>query len=68
MLIEQKISEGMSLGEARCAAFLEFGDVDRVTAQVRDVWLTAYVESVVAECRRRLHALCGNPTDRGQRG
>lgn len=57
MLVEQKISEGMSLGEARFTACQEFGNVEQVTAQVRNVWLSAYVESVViTECRRCLRS------------
>ena len=44
MLAERKVSEGMSAGEARHTATLEFGAVDEILAQVRDTWLSTSLQ------------------------
>ena len=61
LLAEQKIAEGMSPHEARRAARLQFGGVDQVTEQVRDVGLSTWLESVVREFRRCFRSLVRNP-------
>ena len=61
MLVGQKRASGMSPHEARRAARLEFGGIDQVTEQVRDVRLSAWVESVVRESRRCFRSLVRNP-------
>ena len=65
MLVEQKRAAGMSPHEARRAARLEFGGIDQVTEQVRDVRLGAWVDSVVRESRRCFRSLLRNPSFTG---
>ena len=60
-LVEQKLAAGMSPREARRAARLEFGGIDQVTEQVRDVRLVAWVESAARESRRCFRSLSRNP-------
>ena len=61
MLAEQKRAAGMSPPEARRAARLEFGGIDKVTEEVRDVRLSAWVDSVVRDSRRCFRSLLRNP-------
>ena len=49
MLVEQKLAAGMSPREARRAARLEFGGLDQVSEQVRDVRLGAWVDQTRAD-------------------
>lgn len=60
MLAEQKRAAGMSPREARRAARLEFGGIDKVTEEVRDVRLSAWVDSVVRDSRRCFLSLLRN--------
>ena len=60
MLAEQKRATGMSPREARRAARLEFGGIDKVTEEVRDVRLSAWVDSVVRDSRRCFLSLLRN--------
>ena len=57
MLVKQKVSEGMSRDEAHRAAYLAFGDVDDVIEQVRSVWISTNVQSIVEECQHLLRVV-----------
>ena len=61
MLVEQKVAKGMSPGEARRAARLEFGGIDKNAEQVRDVRLSAWVDQTRRELRRCLRSLARTP-------
>lgn len=61
LLVEQKITEGLSRRQARRAAKLQFGSLDLVTEQVRDVRLGAWVEYTGREIRRCLRSFARNP-------
>lgn len=51
MLVEQKLAAGMPPRAARRAARLEFGGLDQVSEQVRDVRLGAWVDQSRADLR-----------------
>ena len=51
MLVAQKLAEGMSPREALRAARLEFGGLEQVSEQVRDVRLSAWVDQTRADLR-----------------
>ena len=61
MLVAQKVAEGMSPAEARRAARLEFGGIDQVSEQVRDVRFSAWVDNTRRELRRCLRSLARTP-------
>ena len=61
LLVEQKMAEGLPPRQARRAAKLEFGSLDRVTEEVRDVRLGAWVEHVGREVRRCLRSFARSP-------
>ena len=57
MLVKQQVSEGMSREEARRAAYLAFVDVDDVIEQVRSVWISTNVQSIVEGCQHLLRVV-----------
>ena len=61
LMTEQKMAEGSSPRQARRAAKLEFGSLDAVTEQVRDVRLGVRVERTAREIRRCLRSFARNP-------
>ena len=61
LLVEQKIAEGLSRRQARRAAKLQFGSLDLVTEQVRDVRIGAWIEHTDREIRRCLRSFVRNP-------
>ena len=61
MLVERNLARGMSPRAARRAARLQFGDVDCVTEQVRDVRSGAWVEGGLRDIRHALRGLARAP-------
>ncbi|MEK6410066.1 MAG: ABC transporter permease [Acidobacteriota bacterium] len=61
MLIDEKVAGGLSADEAYRAARIEFGGVDQVKEQVRDVRLGATIEQVWLDARYALRMLRKNP-------
>ena len=61
MLVEQKVAEGLPPCAARRAARLEFGGIDQVAEQVRDVRLAAWVERAGREIRGSVRSLARSP-------
>jgi predicted permease len=51
LLIEEKIRQGLSLGDARRAAFIELGGLEQVKEQVRDVQTGSFIESLLQDFR-----------------
>src|SRR5687768_9158694 len=62
MLIDKKVANGLSAGEAYRAARIEFGGVDQVKEQVRDVRLGVSIEQVWMDMRYALRMLRKNPS------
>jgi len=61
MLIDEKIAKGLSADEAYRAAKIEFGGVDQVKEQVRDVRLGVLIEQVWMDMRYALRMFRKNP-------
>lgn len=61
MLIDEKVANGLSADEAYRAARIEFGGVDQVKEQVRDVRMGAMIEQVWLDARYALRMLRKNP-------
>jgi len=61
MLIEQNVRAGMSDLEARRAALRVFGPVDGIKDDVRDAWLSRFVETAAQDVRYGLRNLRRNP-------
>ena len=61
LLVRQKIAEGASPREARCAARREFGDVPHVTEEVREVLPGAWIGRFARDLRRCLRSFVRDP-------
>jgi putative ABC transport system permease protein len=61
MLIDEKVANGLSADEAYRAARIEFGGVDQVKEQVRDVRLGTRIEQIWLDARYALRMLRKNP-------
>ena len=61
MLVEQNLARGMPPRAALRAARLQFGDVDCVTEQVRDVRSGAWIEGLLRDIRYALRGLTRAP-------
>ena len=57
MLTEQNIRLGLAPDQARRAALLTFGEVDRVKDDVRDTWLSRMAETVIQDARYGLRSI-----------
>ena len=57
MLTEQNIRMGLPPDQARRAALLSFGEVDRVKDDVRDTWLSRVAETLVQDVRYGLRSI-----------
>ena len=57
MLTEQNIRLGLAPDQARRAALLTFGEVDRVKDDVRDTWLSRMAETVMQDARYGLRSI-----------
>jgi putative ABC transport system permease protein len=57
MLTEQNIRMGLAPDQARRAALLTFGGVDRVKDDVRDTWLSRVAETLVQDVRYGLRSI-----------
>ena len=62
MLIDEKVAEGLSADEAYRVARIEFGGVDQVKEQVRDVRIGALIEQLWQDVRYALRMLRKNPS------
>lgn len=61
MLIDEKVAGGLSADKAYRAARIEFGGVDQVKEQVRDVRMGMMIEQVWLDARYALRMLRKNP-------
>ncbi len=61
MLVDEKIATGLSPEQARRSALIEFGGVDQVKEQVRDVRMGARLEQVWLDVRYAARILRKNP-------
>ena len=61
MLIDERVAAGLSADEASRAARIEFGGVDQVKEQVRDIRTGAVIEQVSQDVRYALRMLRKNP-------
>src|SRR4029077_17686262 len=61
MLVDEKIATGLSPQQARRSALIEFGGVDQVKEQVRDVRIGARLEQVWLDVRYAARMLRKNP-------
>jgi putative ABC transport system permease protein len=61
MLVEQNIKAGMPPGEARRRALSTFGAVQGIKDEVRDTWLSRFVETAAQDIRYGLRNLRRNP-------
>src|SRR2546425_7947431 len=61
MLVDEKITTGLSPEQARRSALIEFGGVDQVKEQVRDVRMGARIEQVWMDVRYAARMLRKNP-------
>jgi putative ABC transport system permease protein len=61
MLIEEKVSHGMPRDEARRAALLEIGGMERVKEKVRDVRVGAWLDALRQDVRFGMRALIRRP-------
>ena len=61
MLVDEKIATGLSPQQARRSALIEFGGVDQVKEQVRDVRMGARFEQVWLDVRYAARVLRKNP-------
>jgi len=62
MLIEEKISAGMTREDARRVSLIELGGMEQVKERVREVRIGTWLQSVVADCRYGVRQLRKNPT------
>jgi predicted permease len=60
-LIEQKVSKGMTLEEARYAALRELGAIEQIKEECRDMRRVNYVETFLQDVRYGLRQLRRNP-------
>ncbi len=61
MLVEQNVKAGMSPEDAKREALRTFGGVERVKDDVRDTWLSRFVETALQDIRYGLRNLRRNP-------
>jgi predicted permease len=61
MLVEEKVREGMTVGDGRRAARMELGGVDQVKEQVHERQMGNWVQSVLADGRYSARQLRKNP-------
>jgi len=61
MLVDEKIATGLSPEQARRSALIEFGGVDQVKEQVRDVRIGMRIEQVWLDVRYAARTLRKNP-------
>ncbi|MFY9554986.1 MAG: ABC transporter permease [Blastocatellia bacterium] len=61
MLIDEKVATGLSADEAYRAARIEFGGVDQVKEQVRDIRTGAMIEQARLDARYALRLMRKNP-------
>jgi predicted permease len=61
MLVEQNLKAGMSSLEARRAALRAFGPVAGIKDDVRDTWLSRFLETAAQDIRYGLRNLARNP-------
>ena len=57
MLTEQNIRMGLAPDQARRAALMTFGEVDRVKDDVRDTWLSRVAETLMQDVRYGLRSI-----------
>ena len=60
MLVDENVRKGMSPDEARRAARIELGGIDRVKDQVRDQRIGGWVHSIIADSRYGIRQLRKN--------
>ncbi len=60
-LVQEKMSEGMSLEQARRAARIELGGIEQVKEEVRDVRAGAWLDSLLQDLRYGARTLRKNP-------
>ena len=61
MLVQQNIAGGMQPEEARRAALTTFGAVQGIKDDVRDRWLSRFVETASQDIRYGVRSLRRNP-------
>jgi hypothetical protein len=61
MLVDQNVKAGMSTAEARRAALRVFGPVAGIKDDVRDTWLSRFLETAAQDVRYGLRNLRRNP-------
>jgi predicted permease len=61
MLTEENIRAGMPPLEARRAARIEVGGIDRLKEQVHEVQAGNWLHSITSDCRYGIRQLCNNP-------
>jgi predicted permease len=61
MLVEQNVAAGMTPAEARRAALRSFGAVQGIKDDVRDTWLSRFVETAAQDLRYGVRNLRRNP-------
>ena len=61
MLTDEKVKAGATPQEARRAALIEFGGLDQVKEQVRDVRVGAFLEILWYDTRHAARSLAKNP-------
>jgi predicted permease len=60
-LIQEKVGQGMTPEEARCAALGELGGVERMKEECRDMRRINYIENLFRDLRYGLRMLAKNP-------
>ncbi len=61
MLVDQNVRSGMPPGEARRSALQAFGAVEGIKDDVRDTWLSRFVETAAQDVRYGIRSLRRNP-------
>jgi len=61
VLVDEHLRAGMSPGEARRAALIEFGGIEPAKQQVRDIRAGAFLETVLQDVRHAARLLIRNP-------
>ena len=61
MLVEQNVAAGMAPDEAKRAALRSFGTVQGIKDDVRDTWLSRFIETAAQDIRYGVRNLRRNP-------